>query len=277
LSLYSNGINLYQEGSWRQASDELRRALDAASDKNQWAEALYWVILSEMAGTNYERALQDINSLTREAPHSDRSGDVLYHKARIFYYQGLYEDSLLVFRQYYDSSASLTDARKVLAIYWMGECLYSLGQYDRAAEFFGRIIESYPNSSRYEASVYKMELIRQKRVETELLALLRWSHEESMRTAEEYQRMERTYEQALNAYQKRLSELLDDTRISELESSNAEYMRRLTEAYDLIRTLQAQLPEQNLPGEELIQRASRLRNQIQWDLDIMESLLREIY
>jgi len=42
--------------------------------------------------------------------------------------------------------------------------------------------------------------------ENELLTLLKWSHEESLRVIEEFQRREKAYEQALSVYQRRLSE-----------------------------------------------------------------------
>jgi hypothetical protein len=81
-------------------------------------------------------------------------------------------------------------------------------------------------------------LINQKKIEIELLALLRWSHEESLKTMEEYQRRERTYDQALTAYQKRIADMLKDTRLSDLESANAEYRKQLAEAEARILSLE---------------------------------------
>ena len=65
-----------------------------------------------------------------------------------------------------------------------------------------------------------MALIERKNIETELLKLLKWSHEESLKTVEEYQRRERSYEQAIVAYQKRIAEMLKDTRTADLEKDN---------------------------------------------------------
>ena len=118
-------------------------------------------------------------------------------------------------------------------------------------------------------------MIRQKKVEIELLDLIKYSHEESLRTAEEYQRRERTYEQALNSYQKRISELLANSRLSDLEVSNSEYRRKLSEAADMIQTLEDRLNNNNSRNsnsdEDLKTRAMRLRNEIQWDLNIIET------
>jgi chromosome segregation ATPase len=80
-------------------------------------------------------------------------------------------------------------------------------------------------------------------VETELLALLKWSHEESLKTMEEYQRREHSYDQALIAYQKRIADMLRDTRLSELENENAQYRQQLAAADERIRKLESDLRE----------------------------------
>jgi septal ring factor EnvC (AmiA/AmiB activator) len=82
-----------------------------------------------------------------------------------------------------------------------------MGQWDNAERFYTLVIDRFPTSPKYDVSVYRLDLIRQRRIEAELLALLQWSHEESLRTSEDYQRRLRTYEHTLNAYQRRIAEL----------------------------------------------------------------------
>jgi len=84
-------------------------------------------------------------------------------------------------------------------------------QYDDALRFYTWVIEKHPESPKKEISAYRVDLIRQKKIEAELLALLQWSHEESLKTSEDYQRRIRSYEQALNSYQRRISELSTGT------------------------------------------------------------------
>jgi hypothetical protein len=55
-----------------------------------------------------------------------------------------------------------------------------------------------------EAASYRLSLLEFKKREEELLRLLKWSHEEFLRTVEEYQRREKAYDQALTAYQQRV-------------------------------------------------------------------------
>ncbi|MDR1908449.1 MAG: tetratricopeptide repeat protein, partial [Spirochaetaceae bacterium] len=165
---------------------------------------------------------------------------------------GRFDEAIVLFRSFIDSIAVDVpgeNARKPAALYWMGECLYSLGQLDRAQDIFSLIVEQYPQSVKYEASSYRLALINQKKIEVELLAILKWSHEESLKTVEEYQRRERSYDQAIIAYQRRIADLLRDDGTSRLEEVNAEYRRRLAEAEEQIALLERLLDEtRSLPA-----------------------------
>jgi tetratricopeptide (TPR) repeat protein len=154
-----------------------------------------------------------MDELEKIAPNSSYSRDMLYHRARVYFNLGYFDDSLLLFRRYIDAvsifETNLDEfADKIAAAYfWMGECLYIMGQFDEAHKYYTWVIDRYPKSPRYEISVYRVELIKQKKIEAELLALLQWSHEESLRTNEDYQRRIRIYEYTLNEYQRRIAEI----------------------------------------------------------------------
>ena len=207
---YNNGSQLYELSRWYEAAIEFRRAQESAGNINDWSQALYWVILSELAYSDYGSALRDMDELQRSAPNSNFNRDMLYHRARVYYNQGFFDEALLLFRHYADS---VTDAnretadRRAAAFFWMGECLYSMGQFNEAENFYSWVITRYPESPKIEAASYRIDLIKQKKVEAELLALLQWSHEEALRTSEDYQRKIRTYEYTLNTYQRRIAEL----------------------------------------------------------------------
>ena len=272
---FASGISLYNQARWPQAIVELQAAQKLAENTRQWSEAVYWVILARIASSDYNAALADMNDLEKIAPNSGRSVDILYHRARTFFYLGRYEEALVLFKSYYDGSPENADARKAAAMYWMGECLFSMGQLDKAEKFFTWIVETYPGNSQFETASYRLDLIRQKKVEVELLDLIKFSHEEALRTAEEYQRRERTYEQALNAYQKRVADLMADSRVAELEIANSEYRRKLAEADERIKSLEERQASNNLSAAEnpdaLKTRAIQLRNEIQWELNALES------
>ncbi|MDR0400715.1 MAG: tetratricopeptide repeat protein [Treponema sp.] len=243
------GLEFYRQSRWQEAVAELRRSQAEALDPELKAEALYWIALSEIAARDYAGAIQDMDQLELVAPASKRLRDIPYHKGRVLYYLGRYEESLLLLKLYADSiggdasipAGSEGAARKSAALYWIGECLYAMGQLDYARDIFTIITRDYFRSAKFEAASYRLALIQQKKIEEELLNLLKWSHEESLKAIEEYQRRERSYDQALIAYQRRIADLLKDSRLEELDNANAQFRRQLMEAEEQIRQLELEL------------------------------------
>jgi TolA-binding protein len=236
------GVDLYGAGRWSESIQELRRVQSETANIGQRAEALYWIILAEMGAGEYRTALRDMDELERLVPGNPRYSDVPYYRGRANYYLGNHDEALVIFSDYADHiNADIPGegARKPAALYWIGECLYSMGQMEDADDIFLLVMEQYPQSAKYEAASYRRALINQKKIEAELLAILKWSHEESLKTVEEYQRRERSYDQAIIAYQKRIADMLREGRLAELEASNAEYRRLLTEAENRIAVLEA--------------------------------------
>jgi tetratricopeptide (TPR) repeat protein len=118
---------------------------------------------------------------------------------------GEFDEAIIILNDYANSVSD--PMKKASAFYWVGESLYALGQFELAQDVFYRIVEEFPQSVKYEAANYRIALINQKKVEAELLAILKWSHEESLKTVEAYQRRERSYDQAIIAYQKRIIDM----------------------------------------------------------------------
>lgn len=207
---FQNGVQLYQINKFYEAAMEFRRAQENARTQNDWAQAIYWVTLSQLAYSDYGSAIKDMDELESRAPNSIFTRDMAYHRARIYYNQGYFEDALILFNRF---SNSITDdsreskERKAAAFFWMGECLFAMAQFDEAQKFYSWVVSTYPESPKNDVSAYRIDLIKQKKIEAELLALLQWSHEESLRTNEDYQRRLRTYEFTLNSYQRRIAEL----------------------------------------------------------------------
>jgi tetratricopeptide (TPR) repeat protein len=240
------GVSLYGRGFWPEAVAELRQCYSETNDPAMKADALYWIAMTELAAGNYENSIKAMDELERVSPANTKYAEVPYHRGRVYYYLGRYDEAISLFRKYIDSIAVDVpgeSARKPAALYWMGECLYSLGQLDKAQDVFSLIVEQYPQSVKYEASSYRLALINQKKIEVELLSILKWTHEESLKTVEEYQRRERTYDQAIVAYQKKIAEMLRDSHLAELEASNTDYRRRLIEAQARITALEQRLEE----------------------------------
>jgi tetratricopeptide (TPR) repeat protein len=186
---------------------------------------------------------------------------------------GRYDEAVVLLKAYADglnpAHNSGDSSRKAAALYWIGESLFSMGQLDRAHEIFTVITTEYPQSVKYEAASYRLSLINQKKVEGELLRLLQWSHEESLKTVEDYQRRERSYDQAIIAYQKRIADMLKDTRLADLETTNVEYLRQIDE---LKAALQIRTPQAVESPEDRMTRLLTLKARAQ---ELREELSRE--
>jgi len=265
LARLSGGIQLYGQGLWDDALRELRQVKTDGANAAQEAEAYYWIGLSELALGDYLSALRDLEAVERADPTSRRVAELAYHRGRACYFLGRFDEALVLLKRYDDGIPVGPDgrpsaqdaARKAQALYWMGECLFSLGRLDQAEAAFLAVTQDYPQSAKYEAASYRVALIGQKRVEAELLGLLKWSHEESLKTVEEYQKRERSYEQALIAFQKRIADIYKEEGIAEIEAANtrlrqqvstlerenAQARQRLAEAEQRIRSLETELRE----------------------------------
>ncbi|MDR0878106.1 MAG: tetratricopeptide repeat protein, partial [Treponema sp.] len=158
------GVNLYRESRWPEAVIELRQAQAAAVNAEQRAEALYWISLAELSAQEYEAAVRDMDELVRISPSGQRRAEIPYHKGRALYYLGRYDEAVVLLKDYADHVGEGADSRKSAALYWIGECLFSMGQLDQARSLFTLITEQYPQSAKYEASSYRLALINQKKI-----------------------------------------------------------------------------------------------------------------
>jgi tetratricopeptide (TPR) repeat protein len=251
---FRNGTMFYTESRWQEAAAEFRSAQESAKDEKDWSEALYWVIMSELSAADYGSALRDMDEL--EKSESPRGIDISYHRGRAYFYLGYFEDALLQFKQYNDSSND--EMRKAAAYFWMGECLFSIGQFDKASEFYSWVITKYPASSRVDVSSYRLDIIRQKKIEAELLMLLKQSHEESLKNSSDYQQKIKIYESTLIAYQKQLAD--QNNRIHDTDIMKQEEM--------------PVTPQQiiHVPGGNTLERARQLRNEVQWGIETLERM-----
>jgi TolA-binding protein len=264
LSRLQAGIRLFNQGRLQESLVDLRQARADSVTAAQRAEILYWISLAELAAGEYDEAAKDMDALEALDPVGRRSAELPYHKGRLYYYLGRYNEAIVLLKSYSDTLGGSPDdnSRKSAALYWIGECLYSLGQMDQAADIFLLVINEYPESAKYEAASYRIALINQKKVETELLELLKWTHEESLKTMEEYQRREHSYDQALMAYQKRIADMLKDGRLSDLEDENSQFRQQIAEAEDRIQSLERELRESPHPATDVsVSRLYALRSE----------------
>ena len=113
------------------------------------------------------------------------------------------------------------------------ESLYGLGQLDDALAVYQKIVTDFPTSVKLEAAQYKISLIQLSKREVELSRLLKWSHEDFLKSVEEYQNREKAYVQAIEAYQKRLAGFTRTRTGGSSPTCSSSWQRRRTRRHSL--------------------------------------------
>lgn len=232
------GLDAYAKSDWSTAILSFRKATTLPESG---AEPWYWLIMAELSAEDYATALQDIDRFAVSFPSESRIPDTQYQKGRVLYILGRYEDSIRALYAYITAFSGHSMVPS--GYYWIGECLFSVGRFAESRSIFSALVEKYPESVKREAAVYRISLIDETAKQDELLKLLKMSHEESLRIIEDYQRREKTYEQAINAYQRRISDMIKDTRLGELEKQLGDEKVRNSELLDRISALEIQNAE----------------------------------
>jgi TolA-binding protein len=198
------GVELFGQEKYREALDLFGKVMSDPKAKTERPEAAYWSVLAYLAAGDSVTAGASIDAFISAYPSSPRLPDLLYQRGRILYAKGDYEGALKVFSAF--SSAAPTSDLMPSALYWSGECLYALGRLEEAETAFNAVTQNYPSSVKVEAATYRISLIGLEYRQRELLKLLTWSHEESLRSVEDFRRREKAYEASIALYQKQISE-----------------------------------------------------------------------
>jgi tetratricopeptide (TPR) repeat protein len=243
------GIERFREGEYGEALLAFRDIVLNEGLRNYHGEAYFWIAKSYMALGQLDLAEKNLEFFISDYEDHPSYGQALYQRGRLLFMQRQYENAIHVFEGFLDSYPQ--SPFKANALFWIGESLYELGHLDEAYRFFTAVVADHPTSFKVEAARYRISLIDLKQREQQLLKLLKWSHEETLRTLEEFQRREKTYEQALAAYQRRLSSVSKSSyeeQIAALEAQIAEKNRQIRVLTDELQSVETTLDE----AEELV-------------------------
>jgi TolA-binding protein len=203
-AILDRGVELFGQEKYRDALDLFGKVMSDPKAKTERPEAAYWSVLAYLAVGDQATAGASIDAFISAYPQSPRVPDLLYQRGRILYSKADYEGALKVFAAF--SSAAPTSDLFPSALYWSGECLYALGRLEEAERAFTAVVQDYPSSVKSEAATYRISLIGLEYRQRELLKLLTWSHEESLRSVEDFRRREKAYEASIAIYQRQISD-----------------------------------------------------------------------
>jgi TolA-binding protein len=197
------GLDFFRDGQYARAIPLFQDVLANSSAEAQKPVAYLLLAKSFMATGKLDDAEHNLEYYLANYPGSTDYAEALYQKGRLLFMQEDFESALQVFQGFltnYPSSIFVSSGW-----FWVGESLYSLGRLDDAMTVYQKIVRDYPSSVKVEAAQYKVSLIQLRKKEIELTRLLKWSHEDFLKSMEEFQNREKSYQQAIDAYQKRLA------------------------------------------------------------------------
>jgi TolA-binding protein len=182
--------------------------------------AYYWISRSYMAMEDFDKAGKNLEFFLQRYEGHELYPEALYQKGRLLHLQDEHQKGIRRLYRFIEEYPS--HPYKANAYYWVGESLYSLGHYDKAQSIFRLVVRDFPRSYKVEAARYRLSLIDLKRREEELLKLLKLSHEEYLKALEEFDRREKSYEQAIAGYQRKLAAATADNDNELIDALNDE-------------------------------------------------------
>lgn len=203
---YNKGKEAFSNGLYDRAVTHFENAF-AHSTPDIKPILYYWTGQSYMALDNFRKAENIFDNIIKNYKNTPEAVNSLYQKGRIYFNKSYYEKTIEYMHLFLDISGENTLNGN--AYFWIAESLFSLGHKDESLIIYNKVIEEYPESYKYEASKYRSELIKLGEREDELMKLLKWSHEESLKERELFIKKEKEYKQAILAYQRKLAVLSD--------------------------------------------------------------------
>jgi len=199
----AEGIDHFQAGRYDQALVAFRGIVLSQSDDPQKPTAYFWLAKTHLAAGRLDDAARNLAYYLATWPKGADRSEAVYLQGRVLHQQEDFEAAIRTFQAFLAEYPSSPFAAN--AWFWSAECLYGLGRLEEADVLYRKVVREYPMSAKVEAAQYKSSLIGLTQREQELSRLLKWSHEEFLRTIEEYQRRQDASDQAIAALQKRLA------------------------------------------------------------------------
>lgn len=277
------GVSALEAGEYNAAIAVLRKVVADSAQAAVHADAYLLLAKAEIAVGALPQATAALEHYLLTFPKHRSYAEGLYTKGRLLYLQGEFENAIVSLQQFLKSYPD--SAFTANATYWIGESLFALGRLDEALVPLRTVVRRWPDSAKAEAAGYRASLIELHKREAELLKLLKASNQETLKTIEDFQKRERTYEQAIAAYQRRLATDGSDAdkEVVKLEQQLGERDRELQSLRAQVDTLTKQLAQANIQpagteaaGGATVEQTARLLKAKEQALDLKSRLMRRL-
>lgn len=235
-------VTVFGKGQFDESLRLFRNIILDSSLGSYHGDSYFWISKCYMALGQYDNSSKNLEFFLSEYPDNQFFQEGRYQRGRLVYLQGDYETTIQILEDFiseYPNSPFIANS-----YYWVGESLYALGHFDEALDIFNIVVDTFPTSFKVEAARYRVSLIELKERERELLKLLKWSHEEYLKALEDFDRKERSYEQAMLSYQRTIRDLEaggtgDSEKVAALEQQVASLQRQIEEYKQLVASMEA--------------------------------------
>lgn len=203
--LMRNGLDKFKTGQFDEALLDFREVILDRNLKDYHGSAYFWITKCYLAQSKLKQAGESLGFFIENFDGHPFMEEGFYQKGRIEFLKGKYENAI---GDFFSFISSYPDSEYTANSYfWIGESLYNLGHYEEAEKIYYQLVTEYPTSYKLEAANYRLALIDLVKREEVLMDLVKLSHEEYLTSLEEFQRKERTYEQAISSYQRKIGQL----------------------------------------------------------------------
>ena len=197
------GLDAYKQSDFRTAASVFRGV--AESDVIEKADACFWLTKSLIALERYDEASAYLESFIKNFSSNPYYPEAFYERGRLLYFQKDYNSAIIAFHNFLGRYPESEYAAN--AYFWTGESLFALGNLESAEKMYQEVLSRYPTSARVEAARYRAAIIGQKYREEELLKLLKWSHEEYLKSLSVRASLEKTSAEIVSSYQRQIAAL----------------------------------------------------------------------
>ena len=254
--IMESGLNNFSNGNYTPALGDFREIILNSNYETLHGTAYYWIARCYMAQNLLDKAENNLDFFIQNFSENKLFPEAVYQKGRLLFRKGNYDSAIQIFYKFIESYSDHPSVSN--SYFWIAESLFYLGHLEESKIIYSMIIREYPNSYKLETSKYKLSLITLKYRENELLKLIKISHEEYLKALEDFQRREKTYEQTISSYQRRLLAATSDDHkvvVSEMteelstkDNTLASMERQIVQLNQTISNLKEQL--ENLASEK---------------------------
>jgi tetratricopeptide (TPR) repeat protein len=292
------GKQFFQNSSFREALSLFRDSLSDPRMVSQRNEAYFWTAKTLFALGRYDEAIRGFDFFLNEYSNDRNAAEALFLQARSYFLLNDFSGAIQLFNRMISTHTRSPFIPN--AFYWAGESYLALGNLEEALRLFEIVVSQFPTAGRFEAARYRIDVIRLQQRENQLVTLMRWIQEDSLRVSEAQVREITSLRQAIQTLQasapgqpsaqsQQLQNQLQGVQnqlqqaqqtINQLTQENRDAFIQVQNLQSQLEQTQRQLTNQTRIAqtsvEEDAQRLQRLMRLQQQTLDLKEQVLRTI-